>query len=207
MRADSLHPLRSLLLTALLAAALPLALRAQDARLTARLPTGVAGVAQRLADTASHEGLPTEPLIQKALEGESKGADSARIVRAVQALLERMRVARRALPRGTEPELVAGAAALRAGASPASLAALRALRPDRSLVVPLSVLADLIAAGITPERAWSSVRDMANTGAADAAFLALRDRLTEGRGAVEALPPESRRPPAEAPPVARPVRP
>lgn len=207
MRADHHHSLHTLLLTALLGAALPLALAAQDARLTARLPVGIASVTQRLADTASHEGLPTEPLIQKALEGESKGADSAKIVRAVQALLERMRVAHRVLPRGTEPELVAGAAALRAGASPASLAALRALRPDQSLVVPLSVLADIIAAGITPERAWISVRDMANAGAGDAAFLALRDRLTEGRGAVEALPPESRRPPVEAPPVARPVRP
>lgn len=207
MHADHLWCFRTLLLAALLGAARPPVLHAQDARLNARLPAGIAAVAQRLADTAAHEDLPSEPLIQKALEGESKGADSGRIVRAVQALLERLRVARRALPRGTEPELVAAAAALRAGASPASLAALRTLRPDQPLVVPLSVLADLIAAGITPDRAWSSVREMASSGAGDAAFLALRDRLTDAPGAPAMLPPESRRPPAEAPPVARPPRP
>jgi hypothetical protein len=204
--ADRLRPLRPLLLAALVGAALPPGLRAQDGRLTARLPAGVAIVAQRLADSASREDLPTEPLIQKALEGESKGADSGSIVRAVQALLERLRVARRSLPQATEPELVAAAAALRGGVSPASLVALRGLRPDQPLVVPLSVLADIIAAGIAPERAWSSVREMASSGAGDAAFLALRDRLT-GVRTPDALPPESRRPPTEAPPVARPSRP
>jgi hypothetical protein len=183
------------------------ALEAQEPRLAARLPAGVASAAQRLVDSAAHDSLPTEPLVQKALEGESKGADSASIVRAVQALLERLGVARRSLGRATEPELVAAAAALRAGASPASLGALRALRPDQPLVVPLSVLADIIAAGVPPERAWSSVREMARTGADDAAFLALRDRLTDARGTPEVLPPGSRRPPTEAPPAARPARP
>jgi hypothetical protein len=160
-----------------------------------------------VADSASHGGLPTEPLVQKALEGESKGADSASIVRAVEALLERLRVARRALGGATEPELVAAAAALRAGADPATLGALRALRPGQPLVVPLSVLADIISAGVTPDRAWSSIREMAGTGAGDAAFLALRDRLTEGHGAPGALPPEPRRPPTETPPAVRPARP
>jgi hypothetical protein len=183
------------------------ALGAQEPRLAARLPAGTASATQRLVDSASHDGLPAEPLVQKALEGESKGADSASIVRAVQALLERLRLARRSLGHATEPELVAAAAALRAGASPASLVALRAVRPDQPLVVPLSVLADIIAAGVPPERAWSSVREMASTGAGDAAFLALRDRLTGTPGTADVLPPESRRPPTEAPPAARPARP
>ncbi len=186
-------------------AASPLA--AQEPRLVARLSPGLATVTQRLVDSASHDGLPAEPLIQKALEGESKGADSTSIVRAVEALLERLRVARRSLSGGTEPELVAAAAALRAGASPVTLGALRALRPNQPLVVPLSVLADIITAGVNPERAWSSVREMASTGAGDAAFLALRDRMTDAPGPAERLPPEARRPPTEAPPASRPVRP
>jgi hypothetical protein len=207
LAADHFPSLGVLLLATMLGASTAAALEAQEPRLAARLPVGVASATQRLVDSASHDALPTEPLVQKALEGESKGADSTSILRAVQALLERLRVARRALGSATEPELVAAAAALRAGASPASLGALRSLRPDRPLVVPLSVLADILAAGVAPERAWSSVREMASTGAGDAAFLALRDRLTDSRGTAEALPPESRRPPTEAPPAARPARP
>jgi hypothetical protein len=199
--------MRPLLYAVMLGAAAAPPLTAQDPRLTARLSPGVATATQRLVDSASLDGLPAEPLIQKALEGESKGADSARIVYAVEALLERLRVARRSLGRASEPELVAGAAALRAGASPVALGALRALRPGQPLVVPLSVLADIIASGVTPERAWSSVREMASTGAGDAAFLALRDRLTDAPAASDRLPPESRRPPTEAPPAARPARP
>ncbi len=182
-------------------------LAAQEPRLLARLPAGLATATQRLIDSAASDGLPVEPLIQKALEGGSKGADSARIVQAVQALLERLRVARRSLGGATEPELVAAAAALRAGASPATLGALRALRPNQTLVVPLSVLADIIAAGMPPERAWNSVREMASTSAGDAAFLALRDRLTNAPSTSELLPPPARRPPSDAPPASRPDRP
>ncbi|MEO8139835.1 MAG: hypothetical protein ABI742_09320 [Gemmatimonadota bacterium] len=205
MPTDRSFHLRRLWLLATLAAP---ALSAQEPRLAARLSPGTALEVQHLVDSATRAALPAEPLIQKALEGESKGADSARIVGAVEALLQRLRIARRSLGSGaTEPELVAAAAALRAGASPVTLGALRSLRPDQSLVVPLSVLADIIAAGVTPEQAWSSVRDMANTGAGDAAFLALRDRLTNTPRAADALPPEARRPPTEAPPASRPVRP
>ena len=48
-------------------------------------------------DSARAAGLPHEPLILKALEGASKGADSARIVTAVRALGGRLQEAARAL--------------------------------------------------------------------------------------------------------------
>ena len=188
--------------SACLALALPALashLAAQDPRLAARLAPGTGAVVQHLIDSAAGAGLPTEPLIKKALEGESKGADSARIVAAVQGLLTHLSTARQLFgPAALEAELVAGAAALRAGATPSSLARLSALRPREQLTVPLSVLADLLASGIPVQQAWSSVYDMASQGATDAAFLALRDRLTG---------PDSRRspgmpPPAEHPPTA-----
>jgi len=178
---------------------LPLALRleAQDQRLSARLAPGPRVAVQRLVDSAASSGLPTEPLIRKALEGESKGADSARIVSAVQGLFTHLSTARQLFgPAARESELVAAAAALRAGASPSSLARLSTLRPKEQLTVPLSVLADLLASGIPVEQAWTSVYDMASHGASDAAFLALRDRLTgpdarTGPG----LPPPAEHPP------------
>ncbi len=189
-----------------LGAASPLS--AQDPRLAGRLPASVARVVQQLVDSAVRAALPAEPLVQKALEGESKGADSATIVRAVFALEGRLGTARRSLGGGaTDAELVAGAAALRSGASPATLAALHDLRPGQRLVVPLSVLADLLVAGVPPERAWNSLREVARTGANDAAFLSLRDRLTEGAQPAGGLPPEVQRPPVDAPAPPRPVRP
>lgn len=181
----------------LLASASPLL--GQDVRLTERLPAGTAQAVQHLVDSAELEKLPADPLVQKALEGQSKGADSARIVRAVEVLLDRLRTGRRELGAETsDAELVAAAAALRAGASRATLRSLRMLRHDQPLVVPLSVLADLMTVGVPADEAWNTVRDMASSGASDAAFLALRDRLATPQGASGhgRLPPAPERPPA-----------
>jgi hypothetical protein len=168
---------------------------AQDPRLSARLPGALAPEVQRLADSAAALGLPTEPLVLKALEGESKGADSARIMSAVRQLAGRLAIGRRELGAGsTEPELVAAAAALKAGAAPSTLRALRGLRRDRPLVVPLSVLADLLGAGIPAGEAWSSIEEIAASGGTDAAFLQLRDRLA-GKASAPGLPPKPERAP------------
>lgn len=186
----------------LLAAGLGAApLEAQDPRLAARLPTGTRLAVERLLDSARASGLPTEPLVRKALEGESKGADSARIVSAVATLGRYLGQARQALGTGTdEATLVAGAAALRAGAQPARLRALDSLRARERLAVPLSVLADLLTSGVEPERAWTTVREMATQGAPDADFLELRERLMGTRqGQAPGLPPAAERPPTAAP--------
>ncbi len=178
-------------------------LAGQDSRLVIRLPAGVARAVQLAVDSATADGLPADPLVQKALEGWSKGADSARIVTAVRSLAASLASARLALG-GVAPvgDLIAGAAALRAGAAPASLTTLRGLRRSDPLAVPLSVLADLLTAGIGPERAWSSVRDMASRGASDAAFLRLRDELVSGT-AGRPLPPVVERPPGTPLPTGR----
>ncbi len=183
-------------------------LSAQDPRLTARLSPGPRSAVQRLVDSATATGLPTEPLIKKALEGVSKGADSARIVSAVQSLLNHLTTARQLFgPEAKESELVAGAAALRAGATNANLARLATVRHNEQLTVPLSVLADLLASGIPGDQAWNSVYDMATRGAKDEAFLQLRDRLTspEARRAPGIPPPAEHPPPAPLPGTERPL--
>jgi hypothetical protein len=190
-------PALALVATTLLAAAGTL--QAQDLRLTQRLPAGTAAQVQRLVDSAGLEKLPADPLVQKALEGESKGADSTRIVRAVSVLLERLRIGRRELgAQASDAELVAAAAALRAGASTATLRSLRMLRHNQPLVVPLSVLADLMTVGVPAEQAWNAVRDMASSGATDAQFLALRDRMAPAPSSPgnQRLPPTPEHPPA-----------
>ena len=178
---------------------------AQDPRLTARLDPPTAGQVAALVDSAAAERLPTEPLVQKALEGATMGASSERIVRAVGMLRDNLRGARTALGEdATEPELVAGASSLRAGVPAASLRELRASRRGQPLAVPLAVLTDLIAGGVPMSTAEASVLALARDGGRDADFLALRRRLEGDRGAVPE-PDQGDRPrgvPAPGPPVA-----
>jgi hypothetical protein len=160
-------------------------LGAQDARLRNRLaPEAFRGV-QLLVDSARAEGLPAEPLVQKALEGQSKQAASDRIVGAVRLLLGSLRESQLALGRQAEPdEVIAGANALRAGASPALVGALRRQRGG-AVTIPLSVLTDLVARGIAPAAAGQAVTAMVGQGISDRDFLILRTQVEEDiRGGV-----------------------
>jgi hypothetical protein len=159
------------LLIALWATA-PLAAQAGDPRLS-RLDPAVRPAVVALVDSARAAGLPVEPLVQRALEGTSKGATPDRILAAVRRLTRDLGAARTALGAATAPEIDAGAAALHAGARPADLAALRARRPRQSLVVPLGVLADLVATGVPPDTAAAAVLALAAT-TPDAEYLVFR---------------------------------
>src|SRR5205814_9377431 len=88
-------------------------------RLDAEARPLVAGV----IDSARAAGLPTEPLVQRALEGATKGAPDTLIVSAVRRLAADLGRARTALGAGAPPpEPQARAAAPRARARPAVLA-------------------------------------------------------------------------------------
>ena len=151
----------------------PLGAQTGDPRL-ARLDPAVRSVVAALVDSARAAALPTEPLVQRALEGTSKHAAGDRVVAAVRRLARDLGTARSALgPAATGPEIDAGAAALYAGARPADLTALRARRPRQSLVVPLGVLADLVATGVPADTAAAAVLALAAT-TADDDYLAFR---------------------------------
>jgi hypothetical protein len=116
-----------------------------------------------LLDSARAAGLPPEPLMQRALEGTTKGASADRVVAAVRRLAADLGRARDALGPGTGAlEVEAGAAALRAGASPSVLAQLRRAR-HQPLMVPLAVLADLVASGVPVDSATAAVLVLAGT--------------------------------------------
>lgn len=157
-------------------------LAAQDRRLTERLDSGTVTAVQRLVDSARGAGLPSEPLVQKALEGRTMGASPERIRLAVNALFGQIVHAREALGRdASEVELTAGAGALRAGLSPGSLRQLHDLRSDGSLAVPIAVLTDLVAEGVPPDQATRAVLDLARNGRSDDDFVALRKRVQTER--------------------------
>ena len=88
----------------------------QDQRLAQRLDSTTAVAVQRIVDSARRVGLPTEPLVQKALEGSTLGASGPRIETAVSALAAQLGQARAALgDNADEAELTAAAGAIRAG--------------------------------------------------------------------------------------------
>jgi len=114
-----------------------------------------------LVDSARAALLPTEPLIQRALEGATKRASGDLIVAAVRRLAVDLGHARDALGSTASPaELTAGAAALHAGASPTILAQLRQTRRG-PLTMPLAVLADLVASGVPVDSAAAAVLALA----------------------------------------------
>jgi hypothetical protein len=150
----------------------PAALHAQDARLDARLDAPTRDAVVALIDSARAEGIPSEPLVQKALEGASKHADGARILAAVHKLSGELGDARAALgPSSTDAEIIAGASALHAGIAPAALERMRASRAHGSLTVALAVLSDLVARGVPGDTATTVISALADAGAPDAELL------------------------------------
>jgi threonine synthase len=146
----------------------PLAAQESTSQL-GRLDAATRAAVLMLVDSARAGRLPVEPLVAKALEGANKGATGERIVAAVRALVHDLEQARTALGAGSsDVELEIGAEALRTGAPAAALAALRARRPRQSLAVPISVLIDLVAAGVPADSAAGAV-------------LAVADRLSDER--------------------------
>src|SRR5258707_281625 len=81
-----------LVLTLLLGSTLTGALDAQDVRprLDRRVSPKVQRAVQRIATDAAAQGLPIDPLVQKAIEGAAKGVPADRVIAAVRALAGRL---------------------------------------------------------------------------------------------------------------------
>lgn len=153
------------------------AARAQDPRLMHRLDSATFAAVSTLMDSARTAGLPVEPLVQRALEGVAKHAESERIVAAVRRLAGELGLARAALGRESSPaELDAGASALRAGVRVEDLTLLRQRR-TQSLTVALAALTDLVVGGVPPDSAASAVLALASR--------ARDDQIADFRRAVE----------------------
>ena len=143
--------------------------RAQDPRLGNRLdaPTRIAILA--LIDSAKAQGIPTEPLVQKANQGQAMGADGPRIVAAVRSLAHEMATAHRALGTvASADEIQAAASAVHAGVPAVELGKIKkqsGLR--RSLTLPFTVLADIVSRGVPVEAGVNAIRSLVGAGAKD----------------------------------------
>ncbi|HKW46388.1 MAG TPA: hypothetical protein VJN70_03055 [Gemmatimonadaceae bacterium] len=171
--------------------------RNTDARLV-RLDSATRVRVSTLVDSAHKARLPTEPLIDKALEGSQRGADGDRIVTAVSGLFAELRTAKSALGTGASTdEINAGANALHAGLPMRNLAQLRSASQHAGRVrvtLPLTVATDLVARGVPVAVASDVILSLAKAGLRDADFTVFQRnvRLDIERGADAATAAQTR---------------
>ena len=165
------------LVTLLLAAAAPLGGQGTRSRLAGRVPPASLTALDSILRAAGIEGLPTEPLIQKALEGGAKGARTDHIVEAVGASASQLRSARALLRQAGESqptdaaEITTVAAALSRGVSPQLVERLAAVLPGEPTGPGLHAVADLVGHGFTEDSSVDLIVKAAGQGLRGLRFL------------------------------------
>ena len=157
--------------------AAPLAAQNGNSRLTGRVPPAALPAIDSIIATAVAESLPTEPLVQKALEGSAKHVPADRLVNGVRRGLLQLRQARvivaRAVP-GQAPlegHVAAVSAALARGLPAPIVERLLTVAPDEPPGPALHAAADLIAHRFDPDSAADLLVDAHNKGLRDGRLL------------------------------------
>lgn len=172
--------LRSTLLSMLILCVATRALHAQDPRLMQRLDPQTAVGIQALVDSARGLSLPAEPIVQKALEGASKGADGQHIITVVRNFIAELGVARTVLGSDVSPDaLVLAAAALDGGVSSAQLRHMRPYGERRSFNGGLAGLIYLMSRGVSPEQSLTLVEAMLQAGLTGTEFTSLQQLVEQ----------------------------
>lgn len=177
----------------------------QEARVSAIRDDATRSVVVEQLSLAKEHGVPTEPLLSKALEGVAKKASSASIRAAMDNLQKRLRKANDLLaPSASVDELSAGADALYVGVHDKTLKQMRQAAPRRSIAVELGVLTELVARQVPEAKASKMVLDLMARGATGAQLTALNSAVQNdvaagltpeaaldrhGRGIMSLLPP------------------
>lgn len=136
-----------------------------------RLDVATRAAVIALVDSARAARLPTEPLVDRALEGAKKGAGGDRIVSAVRGLSGELSEARLALGgSATADEITAGASALHAGLERRDLTRVRAAASHAKrnrVTLPLTVAADLVSRAVPAPTAAELVLSLTRAGVHD----------------------------------------
>jgi hypothetical protein len=132
----------------------------------------------QVIDGARARALPTDPLVDRALEGAMKRAPGPRIRAAVATLAQRLEVAKKALaPSPTESDIAAGAGALGVGVPGETLREIRAIQPNHPIAVPLGVLTELVSRSVPVDRATRIVVELLRGGATPPQLVALGENV------------------------------
>jgi hypothetical protein len=154
----------------LLLAVLPLSAQSVRARLEGRVPASSIVAIDSLVRVAAAENLPTEPLIQKAIEGGAKHVSGDRIVRAVELNLDQYRQAQALLVRAgdappvTPAEVAAVVSARKRGLGAPVVERIVAAVPDERRSSALHAVADLVGHRFDPDSATALILEAVRQG-------------------------------------------
>jgi hypothetical protein len=192
----------------------------QETRLGARLDPATRAAVEAVIDSARAAGLPTAPLVAKALEGAAKHAPGERIASALRSLAGDLATARTVLGADADPaDLAASAALLRVGIESRVLGNIRAARSTEGVSVPLDVLTTLIGRGVPVDTAAGVVLALAQQHATDAEYARIADQVRQdiaagvppgaavAARAPSAVPRPPATPPSAVPPTTHPPSP
>ena len=177
-----------LVLTLVLSSTLTGALDAQDVqpRLDGRVSPEVQRAVQRIAADAAAQGLPIEPLVQKAIEGAAKGVPGDRVIAAVRALAGRLGQSMAAVREGgvSTPggDIVEGGAdALNAGLTGPEVSDLvRVSQPPQDPTLTLRVAATLAALGVPAKQVLTLLQGLISNGGSQSDLLGLPGQVQTG---------------------------
>ena len=163
-----------------------------ETRLAQRLDAETHASVMKVVESAKEQQLPTEPIVSKALLGATFRQPGPVITQSVSVVLERLVASRDALaPTPTAGDIKAGAEAIALGVPSKTIRQLRSIFPDRSMVVPLAVLGELVANKVPVDRAAELVQHLMRRGASENQLVAfsgkVRDDIAHGRSPLEAI--------------------
>lgn len=172
-------------------------------RIRAALPPEQVRAVEQVLARAREQNLPTEPLLEKALEGVAKHAPPPLIVRALNQLSQELGEARGLLQNGAPPasdEVAAVADALRRGVPPSAVRAIHEqARPGEPVALAVHTLGDLLDRGVPVGPALDVLKAWREQGAQ-------ADQLREIPAAVEGMIRQGEMPGEAAATVAAAVR-
>ncbi len=146
-----------------------------DPRLTTRLDRETREAVNAIIENARKAGVPTETLVDRALEGASKRANGAVIIAVVRGWAEDLRRARQALgPGSPDAEVVAGAHALRNGVQIRELERLRGAKSGMRYAMALDVMNYLVNRGVPADTISPVIVNLVLASASDDQFAKLR---------------------------------
>ncbi len=152
------------------------------ARAQQALPAQIYQGLEALAAEVAREGIPDEPLFNKALEGVAKRVPANQILPALNQYAGQLRLARSAFGGvGNGPLLVAGADAIQRGVDTDLLRRLGQREENSPGPSPMAVLvlADLVEAGVPAERALGVLREAMRKRTGEQQMLGISGRVRQ----------------------------
>jgi hypothetical protein len=172
----------SMFLAASMAAGLRMV--ASDVRIETRVDPRIRVAVAAVYDSLDREGIKAELLVQYALEGTEKRGQPDVILAGVRKWAKDLRRSRQLLgPNATQPEISAGAQALRAGVDEARLERLRDSKGPQRYASALNTMAYIVTIGVPADTAATILVNLALQGASESQLRSLQEDVERDIGA------------------------